>query len=87
MPNKLKCECGNQMEVSDPIIEIVNQLSLSAIVINHAAVTGKVCSACGKERFLAIQGFDVSAFKIVCLPVPPKPEESRIVTPNGARFH
>jgi hypothetical protein len=81
----IKCECGNDLHITDPIIEIVNQISFCALVLNHAAMQGNVCSKCGKKYFMCIQGFNLAAIKLALLPVPEEKEVSRIIT-NATGF-
>lgn len=92
MSQTVTCTCGKPMEVTDPIIEIVNQLSFSAIVVNHNAMKGLTCLSCGLHHFVAIQGFDMRAVQLSVMPIPAEAQKSSIITEapagfNPKRFH
>ncbi len=93
MPQRIACQCGNPLEITDPQFEIVNQLSFCAIVINFAAIEGNKCSKCGVAYAMGIQGFNLAAIQLALIAIPPKEEASRIITdvngfdPKKTRFN
>jgi hypothetical protein len=81
MANIIKCgKCNKEFECGKPVIEILNQLSLCAILINFANMPGTICTHCGQKYVLAIQAFDLSSMKIAHMALPDQPNQPSIVT-------
>lgn len=72
------CSCGTELDMTDPAFEVVNQVTVSMIVINHGMMQGKTCGNCGQGYFCAIQGFDLSTIKLALVPIPEKEEKKLI---------
>lgn len=66
--------------MDSPIPEIVNQMTFTAIVFNHAMMNGNVCQKCGKIYLPVMQGFDPAGFKFGMRLVEPPKEKSSIIT-------
>jgi hypothetical protein len=79
---KMQCACGAILEISGPIPEIVNMQTFTALVFNHALISGNVCKQCGSIYLPAIQGFDPNGLKFGMQKIEPPVESSRIVMPN-----
>lgn len=77
----IKCgKCQYEFEVGKPEIEIVNQLSFAAIIINFAGMPGMVCPNCKQKFVLAIQAVDIGAgLKIAHMPLPDQAQQPSIV--------
>lgn len=82
---QITCPCGKVLDITSPIPEIVNQLTFTALVFNHAAITGNNC-ACGAIYIPVLQGFDPAGLKIGMRKLEPKKEQSRIVGLDGKGY-
>jgi hypothetical protein len=85
--SQMTCECGEVLTLSDPVFEIVNQLTIAAIIMNTGMMRGNVCGKCGQGYIAVIQGFDPRSLKLSMTKIPNPDNAPRIVAPNGSRFH
>lgn len=88
---KVKCDCGNEVELDEPRLELVNQLTISAIVWAHPEQTA--CDRCGMAFVPMFNGIPIDGMKCSYrqvsaselpsgMPVKKK-EQSRIISPFG----
>jgi hypothetical protein len=85
---KVKCDCGNEVELQDPRLELVNQLTVSMIVWAHPEQV--VCDRCDTAFVPLIAGIPMEHMRTTykqmpqaALPagMPVKKEQSRIYNP------
>lgn len=84
---RMNCQCGQALDISDPIVEIVNQMTFSSVFINHGAIKGNVCPKCGQVFLMCIQGFNLAGVQLAMVPAPKQEEPSKIITDVPAGFN
>lgn len=82
---QMQCTCGKILEISQPIAEIVNQMTFTALIFNHAAITGNSC-VCGAIYLPVLQGFAPEGLKFGMRKVDPPQEQSRIIGLDGKGY-
>lgn len=80
-------KCATMMEVAEPRFEIINGLTLSAIVLNNALMSGTVCPGCKTGYIPVIQDFNPQACRIGMVEVPVEKVASGLVAPDGSAIH
>jgi rRNA maturation protein Nop10 len=69
-------ECGGNIEVSAPRLELINQFSVSMIVWAHP--DAPTCAKCGATVVGAIPEMNAENFKLVYMPLPAESRPANI---------
>jgi hypothetical protein len=89
MSQKIPCQCGNEVEVLEPRLELINQLTVSMIIWAHPEQTA--CDRCGMAFIPLIAGIPMEHMKCTFKQVPveslppgmpvKREQQSRIINP------
>jgi hypothetical protein len=83
---KMNCKCGALMEVTEPKFEVINGLTLSAIVLNNALMGGTVCPKCRTGYIPVIKDFNPQGCIIGMVEIPVTDVPSGLVDPAGKPY-